>query len=123
MSDDPDFWEDWGSTSNPYFQLNREKSCIGKRIFVYHTPLSIQTSFFTDYLPSGELSFPLGEHCPFYQFSSPGFFVITGLLNDTEIRVVPRLKASLREVCQVIETSLENYGKQKGEPPEQPSSV
>lgn len=107
MAEDDDEWEDWIEARSEAFVLNRAKSCIGKRVFVYQLSVPVARSLF-DRL-SGSLSFPLGEKYPFYQFDSPGRYVITGLLGDCELRLVPRLAASAHDVCREAEAGFEAF--------------
>lgn len=104
--------EDWEGldAQSPYYQLNRKKSCIGKRVLVYEVPYPIQSSFF-ELFESGELSFPLGENYPFYQLNIPGRFVLTGLLQGKDFKMVPRIKADLIQECLAMAQRLEQYGR------------
>lgn len=107
-----ELWEEWESLQNPHFQLDRAKSCLGKRILIYQFKQPLQQEMLTS-LNSGQLSFPLGSQYAYFQFEVPGQFVITGLLGELELRVVPRLKASLIEVSQLLETHFEAFYNQQ----------
>lgn len=110
MQKDESLWDNWEDHPNPYFTLDRKKSCIGKRVLVYHLTHPVQRSLFETHLTEGTLSFPLGEHYPFYSVDCPGKCTITGLLGNTELKMVPRIRADLLEVRIWFESALNSYG-------------
>ena len=113
IDDDTVSWDELDKRVSPYFTLDQEKSCIGKRIFVYHLSKAIEADFFDDLVFAGELTFPLGESYSFFQFTCPGQFVMTGLFKGNELKVAPRFKASLPEVRQKVEAAFNLYGQKE----------
>lgn len=106
-------WDELDQMVSPYFTLDQEKSCIGKRIFVYHLSKAIEADFFDILAFAGELTFPLGEIYSFFQFTCPGQFVMTGLLKGHELKVAPRFKASLPDVRQKVEAAFNLYSQKE----------
>lgn len=115
-------FEDWDAfeCKSPYFQLDRSKSCIGKRILAYSLRFPVEPALF-DAL-EGQLSYPLGENYPLFHFDLPGRFAATGLLQSQELKIVPRIKAPLLEVCRQVNAHLNAYGEGLCKPPPQGSS-
>lgn len=78
---------------NPYFTLDREKTCIGKGRWVYRLSQNITQNFFHFFSEFGEVTYPLGEQYPFFLLQSPGAFQMSGLLHTPEVKIVPRLNS------------------------------
>jgi hypothetical protein len=92
---------------NEYIQVIKKKSCIGKNIWVYKLSKIISTELFTLF-PDGQLNYPLGEKYRFYNFQSKGKFLMSGILDTDEIKVIPGLSSG-SSIKLEIERKLTDY--------------
>lgn len=88
-----DFDEALEINDNPYISIDRKKSCVGKNIWVYKLSCNIDKNFLDNLIDESVLSYPLGEKYGFFQIQSKGKYVIRGIINTNEIKLVPRLDA------------------------------
>lgn len=94
---------------NDYISVIREKSCIGKNVWVYKLSKNINSELFS-FFPEGVLTYPLGEKYKFFNFQSTGKFAMSGILATDEIKVVPRLSIG-SEIKLQIEDKLTEFCK------------
>lgn len=78
---------------NDYLKIVREKTCIGKNVWVYKLSKNIDDLLLDFLKKDSNLSYPLGEKYPYFVIQSTGKFVISGIKGESEIKVVPRLTA------------------------------
>ena len=102
-----EFFEDVLVVS-PYFTIDREKTCIGKGRWVYRLSQIVTSDFFNFFKKFGEVTYPLGEQYPFYLLQSPGKFQMSGLLNTSEVKIIPRLH-SKKEIHLEIQSCFIQY--------------
>lgn len=95
---------------NEYLKIVREKTCIGKNVWVYKLSENINDSLINLLKEEGNLNYPLGEKYPYFVIQSLGKFVISGIKGENELKLVPRLtvNSSIRkEIESKIITFLE----------------
>ena len=93
-----------------FVTINTKKTCIGKMIYVYNLKKIIDSSFF-DFVEKKykfNLIYPLGEKYKYFSLDCQGNFVLTGILDTNEIKLVLKFSASL-EVKSLFENLLLEY--------------
>ncbi|MFN8577730.1 MAG: hypothetical protein U0354_12810 [Candidatus Sericytochromatia bacterium] len=90
---------------NNYLKIIREKTCIGKNVWVYKLSKNIDDLLLDFLKQDSNLTYPLGEKYPYFVIQSVGKFVISGIKGENEIKVVPRLTAN-SEIRKKIEQNL-----------------
>lgn len=99
------------NNQNSYLEIVKEKTCIGKNVWVYKLAKNIDKNII-DYLTiNNQINYPLGEKYGYFIIQSTGNYVISGILGSNEIKLVPRLSANYQvriELEKKIISFLEN---------------
>lgn len=102
--------EEFEADYNNLFSLNTKKTCIGKRVYVYNLKKNLSIDFF-DFVAKVyqfTLIYPLGEKYKYFSLDCQGNFVLTGILDTNEVKLVLKFSASF-EVKNSFEQLLFEY--------------
>ena len=96
--DEPEF-DTFELPENDYIKIVRSKTCISKSIFVYNIPLKINSSFIQTFSNQSQLTYPLGEKYPYFNINYPSKYLISGIIGENELKLIPRIlaKGSIRK--------------------------
>lgn len=91
-----------------YLKVIREKTCIGKNVWVYKLLKDIDDSLINFLKENNQITYPLGEKYNYFIIQSTGKYVISGIKGTNEIKVVPRLTAN-SDIRINLENSIINF--------------